>query len=232
MSSATFLKEDPTGQDLALKGDTPFSALIESLAEQFEEFNTSGEIQSDTSNYFDSMNDALAVSDQINKTPEYQFDAEVVSEMKELFDNTAMSLMDSAGLDLSQTNDPKSLMYILYTNFMLTNQRQHFFNYVVRAHVKSDGLETDLAIAHGKMLENDPEDMYHMVSNMVTPAEDTIPYIVPFLRDSGLSDILPWVEEGWLPEDIILEKFLNANHSFDVMFTTYFQMEKELLYNE
>lgn len=224
-------RENDTGEDLALKGDTPFAAMVESLTDQFEEFKETGSIQMDRTNYIDGMNNAVAISDQINSTVEYQFDAEAVRQMKELFDNTVLDLMDVIDIDLSQTPNPKDLAYILYTNFMLTDQRQLFFNHVVNMHVRSDGLESDIAIAHGKMLEDDPKDMYDLVENMFFPIESTIPYIVSFLESSGLSDILHWIEQGWLPESVLLEKFLDSKQGIEIMFTNYFQAEKERLQN-
>jgi hypothetical protein len=224
--------EDDTGEDNSLKGDTPFAALVESLNDQFDEFKNEGSVSLDKTNYFDSMNNAVAISDQINSTTEYQFDAETVNQMKELFDNTALALMNSIDVDLSQVPNPKDLMYILYTNFILTDQRQEYFNYVVRMNVRSEGLESDLAIAHGQMLEGDPEAMYHEVVSMMDLRTHKSNRVAQFLKDNGLSDLMKWVDEGWLPESVLLEKFLNPIHSIMVMFTNYYQDEKERLADE
>ena len=222
------LRNGSDGEEYTLKGDTPFSALVESIYDQFQEFKATGYVTSDTTNYMDSMNDAIAISDQINATniEEYQIDDGSLQKMKELFTNVTLDLMNDLGVDLSQVPENNDLLYILYTNFILTSQRQLFFNYGINRMVKSDSLEYKIAIAHGKMLENDPKDMYHIVKQA---SGDEMANILPFTRDSGFSDIQQWIDNGYLPESVMMEVFLNGKESFDMMFTNYFQSEKEKL---
>lgn len=217
----------PEEHSNVLKGDTPFQVIIESITEQFNEFNEEKRIITDKTNYFDTMNQALQLSRDINNVAidEFEIDEnESINQMDELFTDIVTGLMNSIGVDLSQVDDPYRLAYLLYTNFMLTDQRQPFFNYVVDSNVKMAGLETNLAIAHGWMMEDKPEQMYIECSSMFDGKAE-LNFVEAFVSDYGLMDIAGWVVDGFLPVDILYQVFLRF-YNIDTMFVEYYQYQK------
>lgn len=215
-------------QSNVLKGDIPFDVIIESLIDQFDEFLVTGYIKKDKTNYIDKMRDAINITEQINHAviDEYEIDyGESITQMKDLFHDTILELMNAIGVDLYQIEDPMLFAYILYTNFMLTDQRENFFNYVIRRNVKTSGLETELAIAHGRMLDGNPDDMLRQVEMMFDGSSETS-YIIPYLKECGYSDIISWVEDGFMPMSILYETFLSMKQSIPYMFIGYAQNEQ------
>lgn len=222
-------KSIPDEQANVLKGDTPFDTIIECIVSQFDEFLQTGYVKKDKMNYIDKMKDAIQLSKQINAIDidEYEIDhGESIIQMEEMFHDTIMELMAAIDVDLYQIDDPIKIAYFLYTNFMLVGQRESFFNFVIERTVISSGLETDLAIAHGKMMQDDPEEMFHQVE-MLFDGKNEQSYIMEFLNDCGYSDILQWVADGFMPIDTLYNVFLSMKKDIAYMFIGYYQNEKE-----
>lgn len=222
------IKSIPEEQSSVLKGDTPFDTILENVTDQFDEFLSTGYVKKDKTNYIDKMNDAFNLTEQINQMSidEYHMDyGESIVLMKDLFRDMIVELMNAIGVDLYQIDDPIKFAYILYTNFMLTDQRESFFNYVIRQNVKSSGLETELAIAHGKMLDGYPDEMLHQVEMMFDGSSE-INSIMSFLEEYGLSDIIQWIADGFMPLNILYDTFLSNRQSIPYMFIGYIQNEK------
>lgn len=217
----------PEEHSNVLKGEIPFNTIVESIVEQFNEFNEFNRIISDKTNWFDTMNQQLQLSREINNSTFDEFeidDNESINQMDDLFTDIVIGLMDSIGVDLSQVDDPYRLAYLLYTNFMLTDQRQAFFNYVVDFNVQSAGLETDLAIAHGWMMEDKPEQMYIACSEMFDGKQE-LNYVESFIESCGLTDIAGWVVDGFLPVNILYQLFLRF-YNIDTVFVEYYRYQK------
>lgn len=221
----------PDVDDFVLKGDTPYAVLIQSIAEQFDEFMKTGYIHMDTTNYIDQITNALNLSKQINTADidEHMRDDGTLREIKERIEDVLFVLMDAIGVDLSQAEDPINLSYQLYTNFMLVDQRQPFFNYIINNHVKHDGLEGESAIAYGRMLEGDPKELYSLTSDMFS---DPVDYLAPFLRDTGFPEIYELVEIGSIPASVMIDTFLRQTRIFSLMFVEYYQSEREAKMNQ
>lgn len=217
-------------EDSVLKGDTPYQTLLESISDQFTEFKSTGYIKEDKENYMDNMRNAIQLSSTINRASfdEFEIDDGTITKISDLFRDAVMELMEKIGVDLYQVEDPFKLAYILYTNFMLTDQRQNFFNFVIDFNHSHDGMESELSIAYANMLGDKPMDLYRLAGNMFV-APGVYGMIVPFLKSCGYEEIVSWVEDGFLPETVLFDVFLQMELNFDLMFLNYYQMKKEAL---
>lgn len=202
-----------------LKGDTPFNVIIESLAAQFDEYLEDGCIREDNENYIDKMKESISITEQIHAKviEEFEVDDGVLGSMKDLFGNIILELMEAIGVDLSQVEDSHKLAYILYTNFMLVDQKQQFFNFVCDKICKTDeGLA-----AYSDMLMDKPEQMYQLIENTFD-GKSELEYVDDFVIDCGFSDISEWIDSGFLPTKVLYDVFLTPKN-FDVQFVTYYQ---------
>lgn len=214
-------------QEQVLKGETPFRTLVENLSSQFDEFKQSGYINMDTTNYFDEMANAISVSEQINRASleEFEIDDGTLIRLKELFNEAVMSLMEKIDVDLYQVEQPFDMARILYTNFMLVDQRQPFYNFIINNTVRHAAMESEESIAYAQLKSNDPEPLYLISEKwMDRPLES----ILPFLRNYGMVDVCNWVDDGFMPEDVIYEVFLKPVKDHKVMFLGYYQNEIEV----
>lgn len=217
-------------ESVALMGETPYETLIEDIKSQFDEFKEYGYVMSDQTNYIDMMLNALDITEQIKKASlvEFELTEDTITRMRDGFEQLVMNLFDQIEIDLSQVEDPFELAYILYTNFMLCNQRQPFFNYILDVRLQMSGLESEFSIAYGWMMEGKPQMLYDICQNIFND-EKIWTQVEPYLKNTGYMEMMKWIEDGSMPEKVLYDIFLNVESRFDVLFTTYYQLQKQTI---
>lgn len=205
----SFLLPDLTEEEYrTFQGETPFHTIVDNMVAQFNEFLENHQILTDTTDYIDLFKDELSISLQVQKASAFdQFDIpdDGLKEMNDTLTDIFLYCMEEIGCDLYQQDDAFKTGYYLYTNMMLADQRQSFFEYAVDRIINRMDPSSEIFVASSQMLHGIPEPMYNLLSDLDLTQEDSV---YEYLVASGNDDLASLVEDGMFPEDIMFNLFL------------------------